>query len=89
MLAAIRDQYLLRGAGKSTVTHGLDRNGLTQFGQTSSRGIALVLHLAAGLDGCFDDVLGGGEIRLASTEANDIETLGFQGLCLGVDRQGG
>ena len=81
MLATVGYEHVVSTGFESTVTLCLDRDGLAQFGQTSSRRVALIFDITACLHRGFDDVLGGGKVRLASSKANHVFTFGLQ--CLG------
>ena len=71
------------------VAAGLDGHRLPQLGEPAGRRVLVGPGVATGHLGRGHDVLGGGEVRLAGAEADDVLALGLEGLGLGVDRQGG
>ena len=89
MLAAVGDHDVGRRAVEAGVAQRLGRDGLAQLGQAGGGRVVVVLRVAAGGDGRLHDVLGGREVGLAGAEADDVLTLGLQGLGLGVDGQRG
>ena len=89
LFAPVADEHLVGGDRQAGVPGGLGSDGLAQRGLTGGRGVPVALGVAGGDDGGLDDVVGGGEVRLACAETDDRATLRLHRLGLGVDGQGG
>ena len=89
LLAAVGDDHLARLDGVAAVAQRLLRDRLLQLGQAAGGGVAVVLGVAAGVDGGLDDVVGRREVGLAGAEADDRAALGLERLGLRVDLERG
>lgn len=87
VFAAAGDDDLARLIGEAIVALEFVSDGLAEFGNAAAGGV-LGEAVIDGFDGGVLDVLGGIEIGFARAEANDVLTLGFHLLGLGVDGQG-
>ena len=65
------------------------RDGLAQLGEAFGRRVLVVLGIAGGFDGGFDDELGRREVRLSCPEADDGTPCRLEGLGFGVHGEGG
>ena len=88
LLAAVGDQHLARLDGETAVAQRLLGDRLLQLGEAAGRGVAVVLRVAAGVDGGLDDVVGRREVGLAGAEADHRAALGLERLGLRIDLQG-
>ena len=61
----------------------------SQLRQAGRGGVAVELGLAGRVDGCLDNVVRGGEVRLAGAKANDRTPGSLQGLGFGINGKGG
>jgi len=90
LFATTANQDLVGFIFQAVVPFELRNNRFLQGRRTINGGV-LGLAVVNGFNGCLFDVLGGVEVRLASTQANDIlagraEFCGFVGDCEGGGR---
>src|SRR5690554_2597404 len=90
VVATLEYQYVVGFVIQAVVPFELRNNRFLQGRRTINGGV-LGLAVVNGFDGCLFDVLGGVEVRLASTQANDVlasraEFCGLVGDCEGGGR---
>ena len=89
VLAAVRDDDLLRLDDVAGVAGGLGRDRGAQLGQAARRCVVLVGDVPARRDRRLDDARRRGEVGFAGTEADDVIAGRLERLRLGVDRERG
>ena len=88
LFAAVGDHDLVRRDLVAGIAQRLARDRLTQLGQTGRRSVAVVLRVTACSRRGVDDVIRGGEIRLARTVGHDVDALRLHRLRLRIDSEG-
>lgn len=89
LLAAVGHHHLFRLHLVAGITQRLAGNGLAQFRQTRCGRVLVVRRVHHSRRRSLHNRLGGGEVRFANTEADDVNALRLHGLGLHVDGQSG
>ena len=88
MLSAVGDDDLLGSDLVVRVAGRLVDDRFLELGQAASRRVAVIAGVAAGGDSGGNDGRRGWKVGLSGPEADHVDSLGLQLLCLGVDGQG-
>ena len=87
MFCPASDGNLVTGECQSVIPLKFGDNGIFQFDGAANRGVAGVSGVDRLLCG-FPDIQRCAEVGFSGAEADDVDALGLEGLCLGIDDEG-